>query len=166
VRDGRPCARERVRRKIAQDGGRPGQTAGTVLTPLPPGNLYCYARPLPRASMHMDEPISLPQQPTVEWQLLRLLHQSRSLPIQQAYRELAVLLKLTTQQRNLVMSGVGRENAFENRCRFSRRRLVDRGWMSRSPKGIRSITEEGDQIASVRGSTYQSYTLTLEQLGL
>ena len=114
----------------------------------------------------MDAPVTLPPQPRIEWQLLRLLHQSRSLSIQRAYRELTSLLKLNTHQKNLVLPGVNRENAFENRCRFARRRLVDRKWMNRGPLGVWSITEEGDRIASVRGATYESYTITLEQLGL
>jgi len=110
--------------------------------------------------------ISLPSQPMVEWQLLRLLHLSRSLPVQRIYRELTQQMELTTEQRNLVLRGDIRENAFENLCRFARRRLVDRGWMNRKPRGVWSITDEGDRIAQYRGADFHSYILTLEELGL
>ncbi len=143
----------------AGEKGRAGGSGDPLLTALRTGSILDYGS-------GMDGPVTLPPQPMVEWQLLRLLHQSRSMPIQRAYQELAALLELTTQQKNLVRPGVDRENAFENLCRFARRRLVDQGWMNRGPRGVWGISEKGDEFARVRGATYQSYTISLEELGL
>lgn len=113
----------------------------------------------------MTSNVSLPPQPEVEWALLRLLFLSRSLPTQEAYAALADMFKLTSKQRSHRIDGIVRENAWENLCRYARRRLVDDGLLEplddRS-RGNWSISEEGDRVSRLRGPVYNSLSADLD----
>lgn len=105
-------------------------------------------------------------QAEVEWALLNLLHHVRSLPTQRAYVILAQHFSLTAEERHAKIDGQKQELAWENLCRFARRRLVDQGLMNPGPRGMWSISAKGDETAKHRSTAYRSTIHTLEELGL
>ena|ERR1700761_3705816 len=96
---------------------------------------------------------SLPKQNRVAWELLKLLELSGTLEPQRVYATLANRFGLTPKQKDLSVGTVRKENAWENRCRFARRRLVSLGFMSKGPKGRWSLTPKGVEIAKSGDST-------------
>jgi restriction endonuclease Mrr len=105
-------------------------------------------------------------QPEIEWHLLRLLQLHRSLTARRAYDELADLFRLSDAERRALIYPEKPELAWENECRFAKRRLLDEGLVVSIERGVWAITDEGDRVAATRGAEYRSTTLTAEQLGL
>lgn len=105
----------------------------------------------------MTEYEPFPTQHRVESELLKLLHFSGSLPTQRAYDALADRFGLSQNQRERSMRAGDRiENAWHNRCRFAKRRLVDHGFADNLRRGIWSLTPRGHDAAEFRGVEYGS----------
>ena len=115
----------------------------------------------------MSVPDPLPSQARVEWELLKLLHLSGSLTTQVAYSALADRFALTAEQRARRIAGDRTENAWQNRCRWARDRLVQQGLLDPRRRGRWLLTEAGKQEAGPRGD-FQTWVsaYSLEELGL
>jgi len=107
--------------------------------------------------------VDLPRQSIVEDQLLCALNlYSRPVDPPVIYDLLAQLLKLTTQQRHALLP-ITKENAWHNRVRQARRRLVDLGYIDRSITRQWTLTEAGQ--AKAREREWQK-NLSPDDLGL
>ena len=107
----------------------------------------------------------LPTQSRIEWELKKLLHLSGAMEIQRVYSALADRFALNAEQRFRRMGGQQVENAWENRCRWARSKLVADGDMEGGPHGIWQLTGQGHLHARSMGD-YRATSLTIDEVGL
>ena len=115
--------------------------------------------------------VSLPTESEVESGLLLLLRARHPRPVKTvaAYSELAESMGITNEQRWATRTTPsGRENAWENRVRWARFRLVDQGYVvgtAHSKRGFWQLTGAGLNRA-MRLSEFEVGEIVFEEEGL
>ncbi len=115
--------------------------------------------------------VSLPTESEVESGLLLLLcvHHPRPVKTIAAYSELAEAMGITNEQRLATRTTPnGRENAWENRVRWARFRLVHQGYVvdvARSKRGYWELTDAGLDRA-MRLGEFKVGEIVFEEEGL